>query len=194
MHRPLAETLEQLSQERDRFWLAQDTHQTLAQDQLLTRWVRKHGLPTVQKVCACVWRTGLQGPELLSFVHPTAGHQLVKGTLEAGEPLDAALLRELAEEAGLIRSEAGHYLGLLHCGNVGGIASGGRFEHQIWHLFALPARGDEPEAWSHTASGSLDEDGLEFRFFWQPLQRAPEGFAPVYQRVMRMLQAFLSHD
>ena len=53
------------------------------------------------KVCPVLTRSGAHGREILAFVHPTAGHQIVKGTLEEGEALEPAALRELAEESGI---------------------------------------------------------------------------------------------
>ncbi|MGE3726047.1 MAG: NUDIX domain-containing protein [Candidatus Sericytochromatia bacterium] len=194
MHIPLDAKLLELGQARDQAWIQGDTAGAAVQEQFLTRWVHKHGLKTVSKVCACVWRSGENGPELLAFDHPTAGKQIVKGTLEPGEDLALAVLRELEEESGLKREKAGEYIGLLHHGGAGGIASGGAFEHQIWHLFAMPAQGDEAPNWSHIAEGSLDEAGLEFRFFWQPLQGPKVGFAPVFLRVMALLEHHLQNS
>lgn len=191
MHIPLPEKLAELGLARDQAWMQGDTASAAVQEQFLTRWVHKHGLKSVSKVCACVWRSGQTGPELLAFAHPSAGNQIVKGTLEPGEDLALAVLRELEEESGLQRKQAGDYIGLLHHGGTGGIASGGAFEHQIWHLFALEAQGDEAENWSHIAVGSLDEEGLEFKFFWQPLQGEKARFAPVFLRVMALLEHHL---
>lgn len=55
----------------------------------------------VQKACPIVYRRCDGGAEVLAFIHPSAGKQFVKGTIEPGEtPLDAAD-RELWEESGL---------------------------------------------------------------------------------------------
>jgi 8-oxo-dGTP pyrophosphatase MutT (NUDIX family) len=56
---------------------------------------------TVHKVTAFVTRG--EGPkrELLVFRHPRAGIQLPAGTVEPGEPIEAAVLREVQEETGL---------------------------------------------------------------------------------------------
>ena len=56
----------------------------------------------IQKVTALITRADTNGsPELLAFRHPTAGVQLPAGTVEAGEDLAQAVLRETAEETGL---------------------------------------------------------------------------------------------
>ena len=52
------------------------------------------------KVCAVVVRDG----RLLMFRHPCAGWQLVKGSLERGEAVGSAAVRELFEEAGILRA------------------------------------------------------------------------------------------
>ncbi|HFE66125.1 MAG TPA: NUDIX domain-containing protein [Chloroflexi bacterium] len=52
----------------------------------------------IEKVVAFVTRAER---ELLLFQHPTAGIQLPAGTVEAGEGLETAVLRETAEETGL---------------------------------------------------------------------------------------------
>ncbi len=58
---------------------------------------------TLHKVTALITRQGENGPELLVFQHPSAGIQLPAGTVEADEPIEAALLREVEEETGLSR-------------------------------------------------------------------------------------------
>lgn len=55
----------------------------------------------IQKVTAFVTRYVEEKAELLLLEHPTAGIQLPAGTVELGEPLEAAVLREVAEETGL---------------------------------------------------------------------------------------------
>jgi ADP-ribose pyrophosphatase YjhB (NUDIX family) len=56
---------------------------------------------TVHKIAAFVTRR--EGPEreLLVFRHPSAGIQLPAGTVEAGEAIEVAALREVREETGL---------------------------------------------------------------------------------------------
>lgn len=59
----------------------------------------------LDKITAFVTRSSLNGLELLLFKHPYAGIQIPAGTVEEGEPLEQAVLRELMEETGL---NAGH--------------------------------------------------------------------------------------
>jgi 8-oxo-dGTP pyrophosphatase MutT (NUDIX family) len=56
---------------------------------------------TVNKVTAFVTRGEGTERELLVFRHPRAGIQLPAGTVERGEAIEAAVLREVAEETGL---------------------------------------------------------------------------------------------
>ena len=53
------------------------------------------------KVTAFVTRPGPGGEELLLFRHPNAGIQIPAGTVEEGETIEQAVLREVAEETGL---------------------------------------------------------------------------------------------
>jgi 8-oxo-dGTP pyrophosphatase MutT (NUDIX family) len=62
--------------------------------------VTAHTGPVLDKVTGFVTR----GRELLVFRHPTAGVQLPAGTVEAGETPEAAVLREVREEAGLVET------------------------------------------------------------------------------------------
>jgi 8-oxo-dGTP pyrophosphatase MutT (NUDIX family) len=53
------------------------------------------------KVTAFITRSGPAGEELLLFQHPYAGVQIPAGTVEPGETLEQAVLREACEETGL---------------------------------------------------------------------------------------------
>jgi len=53
------------------------------------------------KACPILLRPGSSGAKILAFRHPSAGCQLVKGTVEDGESLEAAAVREMLEEGGI---------------------------------------------------------------------------------------------
>lgn len=56
---------------------------------------------TVHKVAGFVTRRRGPERELLVFRHPAGGTQLPAGTVEVGEAIEAAVVREVAEETGL---------------------------------------------------------------------------------------------
>lgn len=64
------------------------------------------------KVTAFVTRTGPGGVELLFFQHPNAGVQLPAGTVEEGETVEQAVLREVFEETGLTQVRLVQQIGL----------------------------------------------------------------------------------
>lgn len=55
----------------------------------------------LQKVTTFITRPTPAGEQLLLFRHPNAGIQIPAGTVEEGEPPEAAALREAGEETGL---------------------------------------------------------------------------------------------
>jgi 8-oxo-dGTP pyrophosphatase MutT (NUDIX family) len=65
----------------------------------------------LEKVTAFVTRPTPGGEELLLFRHPNAGIQIPAGTVEPGESIQAAALREATEETGLTGLAGQTYLG-----------------------------------------------------------------------------------
>ena len=63
---------------------------------------------------AFVTRGPAHARELLLFRHPGGGIQLPAGTIEEGEPAEAAALRETWEETGLTAVAVASYLGAQH--------------------------------------------------------------------------------
>ncbi len=113
----------------------------------------------VEKLCPYLLRGFGAEREILAFRHPFAGWQLVKGTREADEPVEAGALRELAEESGLVGQVA---LGPQW-------ASRDIVPDQIWHF--VPVKADDvPENFDFF---TLDDGGQLFSFFWWPLSAAP---------------------
>jgi 8-oxo-dGTP pyrophosphatase MutT (NUDIX family) len=119
------------------------------------------------KACPIVLRGKAPAVSILAFTHPTAGKQLVKGTIEANEsPADAAI-RELWEEAG-VRGTVLRDLGIWDS----------RRRHQLWSFHLCQSSEPLPDFWSHHCA---DGGGHLFEFFWQPLQITPsEGWHPVH--------------
>ncbi|WMT86713.1 NUDIX domain-containing protein [Pelagibacterium sp. 26DY04] len=114
----------------------------------------------ILKVCPAVLRWANGAREILVFTHPLAGVQVVKGTIEAGEDVEAAGRRELSEEAGV---EGLPLLGTLAASYR--IAPG-----QLWHFLLLSGEG-LPERWAHHCA---DDGGHDFAFFWHRLDYSPD--------------------
>ncbi len=120
----------------------------------------EHGL--IEKVTAYItW-----GDRLLVFTepdHPEAGVQIPGGTVEEGEPLEEAVLREAMEEAGLEELRVKDYLGAgeYNFTDVGY----GRFRR---HFFHLEFAGDSPDSWlsfeETPSDGTPGPIRLEFRW------------------------------
>jgi ADP-ribose pyrophosphatase YjhB (NUDIX family) len=112
--------------------------------------------------------------EVLAFRHPTAGHQLVKGTIEADETIQHAAERELREESGIV-GIATDYLGLVHMEDL----------EQEWH-FIVCRTGTLGDAWTNRTT---DGGGLDFQFFWHPLICEPdENWHPVFKRALAFIR------
>jgi 8-oxo-dGTP pyrophosphatase MutT (NUDIX family) len=106
------------------------------------------------------------------FRHPSAGIQLVKGTIEPGEhPADAAL-RELREESGVADVTLCQDLGFWDTGYAG----------QIWSLWLCIASRVLPESWRRRCE---DDGGLDLQFFWHDLDAEPSAnWHPLFRRVL----------
>jgi 8-oxo-dGTP pyrophosphatase MutT (NUDIX family) len=128
----------------------------------------------IRKVCPVVLRQR-GGTEVLAFVHPLAGRQLVKGSIEQGETIEAAGLRELREEAGIAAARAGGSLG----------SSSAISEGHTWYFLRVNAP-DLPDAWVHHCA---DDGGLDFAFFWHRLGDEPaSAWHPPFQRALAFVR------
>lgn len=119
-------------------------------------------LATTKKVLAYITRRD----ELLVFRHrdfPEAGVQVPAGTVEEGETLDAAVLREVHEETGLplsaVHIEA--YLGHRLWG-----AEPYRHDRHFYHLRLTAA---VPDTWLHYELHAGTGGPFAFSFFWVEL-------------------------
>jgi 8-oxo-dGTP pyrophosphatase MutT (NUDIX family) len=129
------------------------------------------------KVCPVILRRVGSVIQVLAFEHPLAGCQLVKGTIEAGEPIEMAALRELAEESGIASAVVARSLGTWSSA----------FEEQIWAFVECRAIQTLPESCVHEAP---DDGGHSFRFFWHPLfeTASPDHWHPVFRGALRFIQ------
>ena len=67
----------------------------------------------IEKVTAFITRSHNGVCQMLLFRHPHAGIQIPAGTVEEGEDIEAAALREASEETGLHRIHVTAYLGAI---------------------------------------------------------------------------------
>jgi 8-oxo-dGTP pyrophosphatase MutT (NUDIX family) len=108
----------------------------------------------------------LREQKLLVFDHrdySDAGTQVPAGTVESGEDLDVAALREAAEETGygfrIVRK-----LGEVEyvVANLESVPQG--HAYQRCHIYQLEPLSDLPDSWSHVVEGSI-----LFDFYWLDL-------------------------
>lgn len=124
---------------------------------------------TLFKVVAYVTRNIGSGGELLVFTHrdyPEAGLQVPAGTVEEGEGIEAALLREVEEESGLTSLKISRKLGVYNWVHP----TNGRLH--VRHVFHLTAPYETPEQWQwvETSGGEVSElEGYVFCFRWVSL-------------------------
>ena len=124
------------------------------------------------KACPVV----LQGSKLLVFRHPSAGIQLVKGTIKPGEGPAAAALRELREESGIADAAICEDLGLWDAD----------YEGQIWSLQLSTVSQALPESWQHRCG---DDGGLDLSFFWHEINAEPsEEWHRLFQRALEQIR------
>lgn len=116
-----------------------------------------------------------QGEQLLVFRHvdaPEAGVQVPGGTVQPGERLAVAVLREAFEETGLANLEIVAALGDTWP-VMDGAGRAGEVHHR--HFFHLRAATTLPVTWRHDERDPADGGPpIRFEFFWIPLAEAPE--------------------
>ncbi|WP_439644058.1 NUDIX domain-containing protein [Gemmatimonas sp.] len=117
--------------------------------------------------------------EVLVFEHPSAGTQLVKGTVEAGESVVEAAVRELAEESGIVGAACKRELGQW-TSDPG---------DQVWHFWEMTVPHVLPDSWSHLTQ---DDGGQLFAFRWHPIAEPPaSSWYPVFRNALSFLRARL---
>jgi 8-oxo-dGTP pyrophosphatase MutT (NUDIX family) len=117
------------------------------------------------RVLAYVTRERNGRRELLVFDHrdhPSAGTQVPAGRLEPGEDLEAALLRELEEEAGLTNARIVRKFATFEPRTL---PHGVAYTNHAFEVEAPAAR----DTWEHEVHGDGDDAGLVFVYRWEPL-------------------------
>lgn len=149
-------------------------HRLSVHERRLVCW----GRGVTEKVCALPYRETSGRLEVLSFLHPFAGRQFVKGTLEVGEPPTIGASRELREESGLSPAASPILLGQDMIGSP----------PVRWHFYAFETR-ELPDGWGHWTE---DGGGLLFSFFWHPLERDLDAeWHPIFHQAYRTIRSSL---
>ena len=123
--------------------------------------------------------------QVLVFDHvdfPEAGTQVPGGTVDPGEGLAEAVLREVFEESGVDGLIVVRELGVME------LAVPERDEVQERHFFHLTADRDLPEEWVHVVSSGTEDTGLRFRFFWLDAGQAAPLLAGEQGRFLALFQ------
>jgi ADP-ribose pyrophosphatase YjhB (NUDIX family) len=128
----------------------------------------------IPKTYAYITRHTDAGKQVLVFRHrdyPEAGVQVPGGTVDEGESLELAVLREIEEESGLVGLTILRQLESYK-------AYSQQFEEwQLRHFFELAAPINCPETWSHTVSDGERDKDLVFVYEWWSLERAKRELA-----------------
>ena len=134
----------------------------------------------IQKVVPVILRKWNERLQILVFRHPLAGIQIVKGTVEQGESLENAALRELFEESGIDNALIEKFIGVYSPQQLGA----------DWYVFLCQSGEKLAEEWVHSCA---DDGGLNFAFFWHPLFSPPtEEWHMIFQGLLKFIQSKLS--
>ncbi len=114
------------------------------------------------------------GDKLLVFRHPyvpEAGIQVPGGSVEPGEALEEAALREAIEETGLTTLQMRGFLGEQRWQNP---YPEGSYRVAHRHFYHLTVTAPPPERWQHSEPfPSIGTENHVFEFFWVPLTNVP---------------------
>lgn len=122
-----------------------------------------------EKVLAYITRHRNGELELLVLEHrdiPEAGIQIPGGTVDAGESIAEALVREVYEESGLTLENAGTLLGRFQWFRKD------RNELHHRNVFHISAPREVAEEWLHIVKSNGEDSEMPFRFYWLPVAKA----------------------
>lgn len=111
------------------------------------------------------------------FQHPTAGLQLVKGSIRTGERHEAAATRELYEGSGLETRNA------LYLGSSQNIQ-----RDTEWHFTLCRIVPPVREEWAHHCT---DDGGHLFKFHWISLDSPTPEMHPIFQDAIAWIRSAL---
>jgi flavin-dependent dehydrogenase/8-oxo-dGTP pyrophosphatase MutT (NUDIX family) len=120
-----------------------------------------------QKVLAYVFRTKNNIKEILVFDHKNNSKinpQVIAGSVDDNETCEAAIIREIKEESGLVLEEG------FKLGEFSYFREDIK-EKQKRHIFCFNIENDR-DSWTHIVSSGVEDKGKEFSFYWLPINTA----------------------
>jgi 8-oxo-dGTP diphosphatase len=125
--------------------------------------------PLAEKVVAFILRGKGLNTELLVFEHDKkwseAGMQIPAGTVDRGESIELAAIREAEEESGLVD------LRIVKKIDEYTLFRNTHKQFNRRHVYWMETN-DTRDSWSHCVTGQGIDQGMNFHFYWMPLADA----------------------